>query len=352
MSENLSRPTLEDIAQEINISRTTIYKVINNKGAVREKTRRLIQEALEKYNYVSNKNARNLAMNRRHAMAFVSFASPSADYFAGTVQRGIRQALQEYGDHGLAITTSVAPTNKPERQLDDIREAYDAGLRHFAIASANPAVMADSVRWLKDRDCRVVLISKDVSGVTRDAFIGIDEYQCGRLAAELMAKMLTPGAAVQALRASDSSASTRKRFKGFCEELQRHPGITLLLPPPTVSSKAGIVRAVRGLVEEPAVKGIMDLTYRLDCVAGEIAAAGRGDLKLIGVDLSPGAVPFLRDGTVDAVIYQNIQHQAFLACKVLFEEMCYGNPVVPQKPVKLEIVMKHNLEFFIDTATT
>jgi DNA-binding LacI/PurR family transcriptional regulator len=343
MTEESVRPTLEDIAQAINISRTTIYKVINNKGAVSGKTRQRIEEALEKYKYVSNRNARNLAMNRRHALAFVYFESSNAAYFASSVRRGIRQAWHEYGDHGLAVTDSATPQAQPERQIAAIKKAFGKGVRYFAVAAADPAPMADCLNWLAERDCTVVLISKDVPGAARSAFIGIDERQCGRLAAELMAKMLRPGDAVRVLRASDNSFSTRERFVGFREEMERHPEIELLPNSPALSGGTGIARTIPKILSDPRVKGIMDLTYKLDLVATEIQKAGRRDLRLVGVDLSPEIVPFLDDGTIAAVIYQNIQQQAFLACRVLFEEMCYGAAVTGQQPVKLEIVMKNNI---------
>lgn len=47
MAETHTRLTLEDISKEIHISRTTIYKVINNKGTVSEKTRETVLAALE-----------------------------------------------------------------------------------------------------------------------------------------------------------------------------------------------------------------------------------------------------------------------------------------------------------------
>ncbi len=343
MSEEPARPTLEDIARAIDISRTTIYKVINNKGPVSDRTRRRVEEAIARYGYVSNRNARNLAMNRRHALAFVYFESASAAYFAPAIRAGIGRAVAEYGDHGLTVSESAVPGGEPERQAAAAKRAYAGGVRHFAVAAADPAVMAECVNWLADRGCTVALVSKDVPGAARNAFIGIDERQCGRLAAELLAKMLRPGDAVRALRAGDGSFSSRERYAGFREEMARHPGIELLPNSPALSGRRGIARAVADLLENPGIRGVMDLTYKLDIVAEELRKSPRRDVHLVGIDLSPGIVPYLEEGVVDAVIYQNIQRQAFLACRVLFEAMCYGSPVTEQPPVKLEIVMKNNI---------
>ena len=89
MAETHTRLTLEDISKEIHISRTTIYKVINNKGTVSEKTRETVLAALEKYDYVPNNNARNLALNKKYNIALINFESPDASYFATSIDCGI-----------------------------------------------------------------------------------------------------------------------------------------------------------------------------------------------------------------------------------------------------------------------
>jgi LacI family transcriptional regulator len=342
-SPDTGRPTLEDIARASGISRTTIYKVINNKGAVTEKTRARVEQALSEHRYVSNRNARNLAMNRRHELSFVYFESARASYFAAAVEQGIDRARDEYGDHGLAVSASATPQAQPERQIAALKKAYRAGVRHFAVAAADPTLMEPCVQWLANRDCTVVLVSKDVPGAERSAFIGIDERQCGRLAAEVLSKMLRPGDALAALLAGDDSVSSRERFAGFREEMERRPEIRLLPGSPAVSGSAAAAAAVDKLLAVPGVRGIADFTFRLDAVAAAVRRSGRRDVRLVGVDLSPEIVPFVEDGTVDAVIYQNIRQQAFLACRLLFEEMCYGVAVEPQPPVRLELVMRTNL---------
>ena len=100
---NDRRMTLEEISEIIGISRTTIYKVIRNKGVVSDKTREKVEQALEKYHYVENKNARNLAMNRQYTIGYVGFRSRSSAYFSPEVRKGLDRAIREFGDDGLNI---------------------------------------------------------------------------------------------------------------------------------------------------------------------------------------------------------------------------------------------------------
>ena len=111
--EKITRMTLEGIAAEIGISRTTIYKVLKNKGNVSEKTRDTVLAALEKYHYVQNKNARNLALNRQYPIGYVGFRSRSANYFSPKVREGCQRAIEEFADDGLKVFFAEFDVEEP-----------------------------------------------------------------------------------------------------------------------------------------------------------------------------------------------------------------------------------------------
>lgn len=352
MDPKLPRPTLEDIAREIHISRTTIYKVLNHKGTVSDKTRELVLDALEKYQYVPNQNARNLALNRKYPISLIDFESADAAYFAASIERGIRQAIQDYGDHGLFIRRYTSPVHCPERQLDDIQSGLDEGIRHFIIAAADTEIIRPALTRLRGLGCTVILLSKDMEQAPCDAFIGIDEYKSGRLAGELAGKMLPDGGKLQILLAKESSsntAATKARLEGFLDGISSWPRICL---PPVIHSLSGsaqITDTLHTLLREPSLSGIFDLTYHLELISRILHKENRRHLTLIGMDLFPEIRPYIADHTIDAIVFQNLEAQAHLACRLLFEKMCYGREITRSKYYsKLEIVMAGNLEYFAE----
>lgn len=352
MTETYARLTLEDIAKEINISRTTIYKVINNKGTVSEKTRETVLSALEKYHYTPNNNARNLAMNRRYVIALINYVSSDAIYFASTIEKGIKQAVEAYGDHGLIINRYTSPIHHPERQLSDIKTAYNAGIRHYIISAAAPDLMRPAVEKLKADGCSVILLSKEIPETSADAFIGIDDYKSGKLAAQLLGKMLPDGGNLQLLVAKKSLsnyAATTAKFKGFLERIHpAFPNISLLPVLNELDSRESIDAALTNALKTREIHGILDLTYRLDIVSDILVREKRQNIVLIGMDLFPEIETHLASQTIDAVIFQNIKAQTYLACELLFEYMCYGKKIEKNTCYsKLEIVMSENMEYFM-----
>lgn len=351
MNTNFSRPTLEDISNEIHISRTTIYKVLNHKGNVSDKTRELVLNALEKYHYVPNNNARNLALNKQYTIALVDFESRDAAYFASSIERGIKQAISDFGDHGLSVQCYTAPADRLDRQAADIQTALDAGIRHFIIAAAD----ADNIRpvliRLKSMGCTVILLSKDMEQAPCDAFIGIDEYKSGCLAGELVGKMLPGDGKLQILVAKESSsniAATKTRLEGFLEGISAFPHVRLSPVLHDLSGSVQITEALHKVLQDPGLSAVFDLTYHLELICRILHQEDRRQLTLVGMDLFPEIRPYIADRTIDAIIFQNLEAQTHLACRLLFEKMCYGREITQDKYYsKLEIVMSGNLEYFL-----
>ena len=173
------RMTLEEISEIIGISRTTIYKVIRNKGVVSDKTREKVEQALEKYHYVENKNARNLAMNRQYTIGYVGFRSRSSAYFSPEVRKGLDRAIREFGDDGLNILISEFDVHNPMQQMAAVDQMLREGVRSFVLAFSDTKVIRQILEKLKKLKCLVVLLSRDLQENTGNHYVGVDYYQSG-----------------------------------------------------------------------------------------------------------------------------------------------------------------------------
>lgn len=356
--EKITRMTLEGIAAEIGISRTTIYKVLKGKGNVTERTRAIVMEALEKYHYVENKNARNLALNRQYTIGYCGFRSKSANYFSPKVRKGIDRAVREFGDDGLSVIVSEFDVEKPWQQMEDVEKMLAQGVESFVLAFSDRQVIEQILSKLRERECRAVLLSRDVKkddDVCTAAYddiyyVGVDYYKSGRLAAELLGKMLPEAGRIFIPVTGEyhSNQDIQARLKGFLEKMQEYPKCQILPIVHDLSEGEAVYREVCGRIKrEPGLKGIFDLSYRLDMTAKALRDCGREDIKLVGFDLFGEMEQDIADSVVDAVVYQELSRQAYMGIKLLFEEMCYG--VSPEKKKfysKLEIVTSGNLCYF------
>lgn len=348
--EELSRMTLEEISKEIGISRTTIYKVLKNKGNVSEETRRIVNEALEKYHYVQNKNARNLAMNRHYTIGYAGFRSKSANYFSTEVGEGIRRAVKEFGDDGLHMLVSEFDVEEPWEQLSAVEEMRSQGVTSFILAYSHQEVIGKILEKLRSDGCLAVLLSRDVKEHEDNYYVGVDYYKSGRLAAELLGKMLPSGGRIFVPVTSEykTNQDILDRLQGFLDKMKEFPEIELLPAAyGLIEEKEIYGRIAEEIAREPDLKGIFDLTYRLDVIGRALNDLGKKEIKLVGFDLFEEIRGYVEDSTIDAVIYQDLSEQAYFAVKVLFDEMCYGKCREERKRYsKLEVIMRENIIYF------
>lgn len=348
--EEIKRMTLEEIAAAIGISRTTIYKVLADKGNVSEKTRAAVMEALEKYHYVQNKNARNLAMNRQYTIGYVGFRSKSANYFSPKVRKGIDRAVKEFGDDGLNVLISEFDVEKPWQQAKEVDRMLDQGVRSFVLAFSDRQVIEGILEKLKEQDCQVVLLSRDLGKEHENYYVGVDYYKSGQLSAELLGKMLWGKGKVFIPVTAEyhDNQDIQARLEGFLEKLKEYPGCEVLPIVHGLVEGENVYKEVISCINrEPELRGIFDLTYRLDMTAKALRDCGRCDIKLVGFDLFQEIEKEIEESTIDAVVYQDLSKQAYLGIKILFEEMCDGMIHEKRKFYsKLEIIMSENLCYF------
>ena len=349
--EEVSRMTLEEISKKIGISRTTIYKVLKNKEGVSEETVKTVQDALEKYHYVQNRNARNLAMNRHYTIGYVGFRSKSANYFASEVDRGLKRALQEFGDDGLTLMISEFDVENPADQLTAIEEMRRQGIDSFILAYSSHEVILQILEKLEKENCRIVLLSRDVAEHPDNYYVGVDYYRSGMLAAELLSKLMPEGGRVfvPVTEEYKTNQDILSRLSGFQDKLENCGRLTMLQPAFGLTEEKEIRKTLEKLLQEGSDRkpdGIFDLTYRLDVIS-DVLKQQKKKIPLVGFDLFEEIMDRVEDSTIDALIYQDLSSQAYRAVRMLFEEMCYGKIRSEKKHyAKLELIMKENLIYF------
>lgn len=349
--EEVSRMTLEEISKKIGISRTTIYKVLKNKEGVSEETVKTVQDALEKYHYVQNRNARNLAMNRHYTIGYVGFRSKSANYFASEVDRGLKRALQEFGDDGLTLMISEFDVENPADQLTAVEEMRRQGIDSFILAYSSHEVILQILEKLEKENCRIVLLSRDVAEHPDNYYVGVDYYRSGMLAAELLSKLMPEGGRVfvPVTEEYKTNQDILSRLSGFQDKLENCGRLTMLQPAFGLTEEKEIRKTLEKLLQEGSDRkpdGIFDLTYRLDVIS-DVLKQQKKKIPLVGFDLFEEIRDRVEDSTIDALIYQDLSSQAYRAVRMLFEEMCYGKIRSEKKHyAKLELIMKENLIYF------
>ena len=113
-------PTLELVAAESGVSRSTVSRVVNGSPKVRPEVVEAVNAAIERLNYVPNRAARSLASRQTYAIALLVPERVTTffnDPFFASVVQGITDRMED-SDYILNLLVSSSdPTRKTRRYL-------------------------------------------------------------------------------------------------------------------------------------------------------------------------------------------------------------------------------------------
>lgn len=133
------RPTLKDIAAELNLSHPTVSRALAGHDRISPETKSRIREAAERLGYVANSSARML---RRGGSDVVGLLLPDItnEFYAAVARR----LADDSSEHGQQLLLSISAED-PERELALVRallEARPSGLIVTLTANPRPETLA------------------------------------------------------------------------------------------------------------------------------------------------------------------------------------------------------------------
>ena len=115
----MSQITTKEIANLAGVSIGTVDRVIHNRGQVADKTKKKIQEIIEKNDYQPNLNARNLVQKKRLKIVSILPTYQNGDYWS-KVWQGIHRAETELKGQSLSLEPIFYELKRPETLLKSV----------------------------------------------------------------------------------------------------------------------------------------------------------------------------------------------------------------------------------------
>lgn len=152
---------LVDIAKAANVSTATIVRVINKNGYVSEKTRKNVEQVIEKYGYSPNRIARSLRTKTTNMIGLIMPQSSTNPFFA-QISDAIAKAAHDAGYHIITLITNY--DMETERGLVEEMSAIKVDGIIFS-SSTSPDVVIKIVQ----SNIPVVMIERpnDVYGINK-----------------------------------------------------------------------------------------------------------------------------------------------------------------------------------------
>lgn len=206
---HVTNATMKDIAKSLNVSVTTVSKVINGHKDISDKMKKEIQDKIAEMGYVPNVMAANLRRIKGNMIALV-LSDISKPYFARVID-GYETVCEAAGYQTMAFS-SMEQGERETRLLRQIANMNMAGIIIDPAQNSDPAKTA-----LKQAGIPYVFSNRFLDQQT-DYYVVADNEEAGYLATKHLLKK-KPNRPVFCVNGPDRISPTIMRYLGYQKAL-------------------------------------------------------------------------------------------------------------------------------------
>jgi LacI family transcriptional regulator len=325
--------TLEDIARLSGFSRSTVSRVINGDENVKEDTRQLVMEVVQKINFQPNLIARSLAAGRTNVLGLVIPAGVSTiftdPYFPQLIQ-GVSTACNA---QGYSVMMWLA---EPEYERRMIGQIMHSGLLDGVIVSS---MLIDDpiVQSLYDSKMPFILIGRHP---TLDVnYLDVDNLSAGR---EAVLHLIRLGyKRIATITGPQNMIAGYDRYQGYQRALEEHnlPLNPKLVAEGDFSEAGGYSGMLKLLGEKPDAVFVATDTMAIGALRAlrEVGLRVPEDVAIVGFDDMPEAA---RTDPALTTARQPTLHMGLVAVETLVEIIRYPAAQTRNVILPIELIIR------------
>ena len=347
----MAKVRIKDIAEIANVSIGTVDRVIHKRGEVSPKTREKIQKLLVEFDYKPDIAARSLALKRDIHLAVVMPKVVNDHTFWKLPQRGIQQALDAL-DHDQVSIHSYYFDQLDRLGFSDILENFPYGAVEGVLFA--PVLREESISFLErcaEASIPVVLFNSLLDTPAVSSYVGQDAYHSGYVAAKLIDYGMEQGRDLGIVNMSarkDHYAHIIEREKGFrayFTSSESHPKHMISIDLNGADDLL-LKEKLSEICASYDIGGLFVTNSRVHKVARFLAETKRDRVRLVGYDLLPENIEFLKKDGIDFLLSQKPEEQAFLGLNSLYNLVVFNREPAPRQWLPIDIITRENLAYY------
>jgi LacI family transcriptional regulator len=344
---------IKDIAEKANVSVGTVDRVLHNRGEVSEPTRKKILEIIGDIGYQPDILARTLASRRSYRIAVAIPRPAGENEFWQAPLKGIERALGEINFFGFGIDNY----HFDQYDIGSFESACRDILHDRPDALVLAPVFQKESRYFitacREQGIRIVLINSRIEGADYLCYIGQDAFKSGLLAGRLMSCGLLHGDSLVVINmAYDKDnyqhiAGREQGFMSYFNEHQEYHTLKIIRKDLPDTDNRAVGECLGSCFRKyKNIKGIFVTNSRVYKVAGYLSEHTRPGIRLIGYDLIPSNLAYLRNGVIDYLISQKPEEQGYQAIMNLFSHLILKREIQKIQHMPIDIITRENLEYY------
>ena len=235
----------------------------------------------------------------------------------------------------LDVDVSVLMPGSLTDQKNMLEDALTRGVDGIAVSPIDPMNQTDMLNRVAGA-ANLITHDSDAPDSDRKAYIGMDNYEAGRLCGQLIKEALPEGGDIMILIGRMEQDNSRKRRQGVIDELLDRPGDSYRFDPPgevikgekytilgTLTDGFDLAKAKANaedaLSRHPDISAMVGLfAYNPPAIIQALEQAGKiGAVKIIGFDEDAQTLAGIQSGAVHGTVVQNPYEYGYQSVKLL-----------------------------------
>jgi LacI family transcriptional regulator len=341
--------SIKDIARRAGVSIGTVDRVVHNRGRVSKATEDKVRLIIEETGYRPNIFASRLS---RAKLFRFGVLMPRPDQDSGFWQlplRGIERAADELRSHSIQIIRYFFDKYEPTHKAIDamhqrIRDDQPDGL---LVAPVAPRWVRESLSHLPE-NCPYVFFDSALPNTSPVSTIIQDSFQSGVLAAKLAELMVGGSGEVALLQIEPNDFHLLDRARGFRSYFIKHPAITCVeCVVDGARLDESLAKACSSmLTRHPDLKGVFVTNAATFKAAEFLKRKHARSIRVVGYDLIPENVRYIKEGWIDFLIHQRPETQGYTGIYTLYRKLVLGEAVKSRVMMPIDIIAKENINYY------
>lgn len=332
----MPKPTFAQIAARAGVGTATVERVLNGRGGVRPDTAEKVVTAARALDWPGRLPERHRGLLRIEVM----LVRPEASFFSRLARAFRRIAASLDPSVRVHVTFVDESDGRAIARRIEAPETPRAGL--IIAAPGHPVVKAALARVVASGLPVIQVVTRTVAEA---AFVGIDNYAAGRMAALMLSRMCQRAGTVIALSHSHVYQVHRERIRGFSDYLSDNPAPHLNFAFVSYGEDDRDLSARRlreALREWPDLAGFYNAGGGNSTVM-DVLARHPAHVFCVGHELSSATEAALRRGTADVIFDQVPEAQARRTIDLMLSRLGLTGVEVENPPIRFTTITAENL---------
>lgn len=352
MNNNLG---IKELARLAEVSIGTVDRVLHNREGVSSATKEKVLKIVEETGYKKNVLASRLKLASIKTIKIailVPKATSNINYWNLPLE-GVTSAVEELKDLGVTSDIFYFDLLNPEsfsNRYDEIlTEEYD-GLVTVPFFERESNVLLEQA---KAKKIPVVFVDTERELNLAANFINQNSFSAGKVAGRMLHGMLGNDACyvvVNILNQRGKQINNLQRedgFRAFFAENTPEATTDIRVINHPLQNSVELTDGMKKILNENNAFGIFVTNARAFLLPELLKQFKINNTRIIGFDLNPRNVSYLKSGEIDFLINQKPEYQGYSAVKGIYKYLTEKDNSLLNLQIPVEIVVKENVDYYI-----